>query len=82
MRRTTRIVASTLAIAALGVAGSQSGANANAFTNTCSHGFVMPSSGHPAGVEYVGFANIGAVHHHKYLHHVGIIGDHYATLVC
>jgi hypothetical protein len=82
MRRTTRIAASTLAIAALGIAGSQSGANANQFTNTCSHGVVVPSSGHPAGVVYVSSANIGAVHRHKYLHHDIIFGDHYATLVC
>jgi hypothetical protein len=68
MHRTRRIVASTLAIAALGVAGAQSAANAGPITQTCAHNNVANNSGHPL-VEYLGhFTNAGGVHWHKYRH--------------
>ena len=68
MTRTTRRLASTLAVAALGVAGAQSGAHATSFTDTCSHGVVIPSSGHNHGVEYESFRNVEDAHIHKYRH--------------
>lgn len=49
MHRKARIVAGTLAMAALGVAGTHSGAHASAVAGTCSHGVVAPAAGHPNG---------------------------------
>ena len=80
MHRTTRIVASTLAIAALGVAGTQTGANATPVTNTCVHGAVAPSSGHANGVEYIGFVNVAAGHIHRYKHLSP--NPHYGVNIC
>jgi hypothetical protein len=71
MHRTTRIVASTLAMAALGVAGAQSGANATQGTTTCTHGVQTPSSGHNYGVEYESFRDVEDAHIHKYKHKTG-----------
>ena len=71
MHRTTRIVASTLAVAALGVAGAQSGAQATSATSTCSHGVVTPSSGHNHGVEYVSSRDVEDAHIHNYKHMTG-----------
>jgi len=71
MHRTTRIVASTLAIAALGVAGAHSAANATDFTDTCVHGSVTPSSGHNGGVEWLSEWTVAGDHTHKYRHHTG-----------
>jgi hypothetical protein len=51
--RTVRIVASTLAVAALGVVGSQSGALASQATETCTHGIAYDNSSHKR-VEYLG----------------------------
>jgi hypothetical protein len=74
MPRTTRIVVSTLAIAALGIAGSQSGASATQGTDTCTHGVLVPSSGHNAGVEYLSSRDVEDAHIHKYKHHVAFPG--------
>ena len=49
MHRKARIVAGTLPMAALGVAGTHSGAHASAVAGTCSHGVVAPAAGHPNG---------------------------------
>lgn len=74
MQRTTRMLASTLAIAALGVVGAQTGAHATQTTTTCTHGVSVPSSGHNAGVEYLSFRDEEDAHIHKYKHHVGFPG--------
>ena len=71
MKRTARIVASTLAIGALGIAGSQSAASANNVTNTCTHGVAANNSGH-AWVAYLGYSSVGGAHVHKYRHYPGI----------
>ena len=84
MHRTTRIVASTLAIGALGVAGAQSNANANANTQTCAHMNVANNSGHP-WVEYLGHTTTAAgVHVHKYRHHDpnAAVNPHLSLKVC
>jgi hypothetical protein len=83
MQRTTRILASTLAMAALGVAGAQGGALATSATDTCSHGVVTPSSGHNHGVEYRSFRTVENTHIHKYLHRTGFApGNHYRERNC
>jgi hypothetical protein len=71
MHRTTRIVASTLAVAALGVAGAHSGANATTGTDPCVHGSVTPSSGHYHGVEFLSEWTIQGDHTHQYRHKTG-----------
>ena len=82
MQRRTGIVASTLAIAALGVAGAQTGAHASVFAATCTHGIVAPFAGHPNGVEYVGFRTGPAgAHIHRYKHRVPVF-VHYSENVC
>lgn len=73
MHRTTRIVASTLAVAALGVAGAQSGANATQGTDTCTHGVLTPSSGHNYGVEFESSWDNEDAHVHKYRHKTGTL---------
>jgi hypothetical protein len=75
MLRIKRIVASTLAVAALGVAGSQSGANATTLTDTCVHGSVTPSSGHNHGVRFLSHWTIAGDHTHKYEHKTGFVLD-------
>ncbi len=72
MTRTTRIVASTLAVAALAVAGAQSGANATAWTDTCTHGVAIPSSGHDNGVTFLSSRDVADTHIHEYRHHQGL----------
>jgi hypothetical protein len=81
MHRTTRIVASTLAIAALGVVGSQTGASATTETNTCSHGVVPNNSGHK-WVAFISSRDVEDAHIHKYLHNTGLIGDHIRERNC
>lgn len=71
MHRTTRIVASTLAVAALGVAGAHSAANATTWTDTCFHGSVTPSSGHNHGVQWLSHWTVLGDHTHKYRHKTG-----------
>jgi len=83
MHRTARIVASTLAVAALGVAGAQSGATASQLTDTCTTGIKVPSSSHPNGVEFLSSFNVGADHFHTYRHHTATeIGNHNRTRNC
>jgi hypothetical protein len=72
MTKTTRIAASALAIAALGIAGSQTGANATAATDTCTHGVEIPSSGHNNGVTFLGSRDVADTHIHEYRHHQGL----------
>jgi hypothetical protein len=81
MGRTTRIVASTLAIAALGVAGAQSGAVANNITDTCTHGVANNSSGHRQ-VVYESSSNSAGQHIHRYKHDVDNWPDHHPERNC
>ena len=61
------IAAATLALAALGVAGSQSGALDSQETDTCTHGIAYNNSGH-LRVEYLGARNTDGQHIHNYRH--------------
>ena len=82
MHRRKGIVASTLAIAALGVAGAQSGAHASPFAAVCTHGVTAPAANHQKGVEYVGFRTGAAgAHIHRYKHRVPVF-VHYSENVC
>jgi hypothetical protein len=77
MHRGARIVASALAVGALGVAGVQSGATASQLTDTCTHTVKVPSSSHPNGVEFLTSFAIGEQHWHRYRHHTATeIGNH------
>lgn len=81
MHRTRGILASTLAMAALGVAGAQSGAHATSATDTCSHGVVTPSSGHNHGVAFVSSRDVEDAHIHNYKHMTGF-APHYRERNC
>ena len=82
MRRRPVAVAAVLATAALGLAGAQSIAQAGAFTDTCTHGITVDSSGHPA-VAYAGATmTAGGTHVHLYLHVTGTGVNHYTLRPC
>jgi hypothetical protein len=82
MRRARRIAAGTLVLAALGIAGAQSGANASQNTVGCYHGITAPSSGHQNGVAYRGSQDDAGVHIHMYLHNPGGNNPHNVLDVC
>jgi hypothetical protein len=80
--RTVRIVASTLAVAALGVVGSQSGALASQATETCTHGIAYDNSSHKR-VEYLGSRTTDGQHIHSYRHITWTgIGNHTRDVNC
>jgi hypothetical protein len=81
MRRKTRFVAGMLAVAALGLAGTQSGAMATSDTDTCSHGVVPDSSSH-RWVEYLSSRESEDAHIHRYYHRVGWVGNHERERTC